>query len=711
MKRSGRQFRSIERWWGAFKAAHPEGVPDVLDAELGASPPDLDLGHGLRSDEHLLQLLVVLEDLRVDPDTLLAACRYHRLRAGAEDNGALPERTGRLVNQLLDIDKLERDYDPDRTDGDAEGLRRLLLALVRDVPVLLIVVADRLVALRAVAGADPRIRSLFARRAAAIHAPLANRLGIWHLKWELEDLVFRFLQPEMYRRIAGLLDERREDRERYIEELVAEVERVVDADGIDADVLGRPKHIYSIWKKMQRKNLAFDQLFDVRALRVLVDDVAACYQVLGLVHAGWHPIPGEFDDYVANPKPNGYQSLHTAIFGPEGKPVEIQIRTRQMHEDAELGVAAHWRYKEGGSHDPAFQRRLNAMRQLIEASGDDDPLLEDFSAEADDDRVYVLTPRGKVIDLRVGSTVLDFAYHVHTNVGHRCRGAKVNGRIVPLTYEVKNGQQVEVLTGKEPDPSRDWMVPSLGYLKTSRARSKVRLWFRKADHDQNVADGRDHLDRELKRLGLSTADLGDLPERFNKHDLEGVYEGVGTGEITAGQIANALQNTSEPKNALSLAPARPAPVGGGQILIEGVGNLATTLAKCCSPVHGDPIVGYITRTRGVSVHREDCPNVAQLLKEESGRMLDVAWAGGAGAYQADVIVQALDRPGLIRDIGNLLANLRIDVLQMNSQVDSSTGEAEVRLRLRVRDFEQLSFVLSRLAAMPNVFECRRVGAK
>ncbi|MDX1569026.1 MAG: bifunctional (p)ppGpp synthetase/guanosine-3',5'-bis(diphosphate) 3'-pyrophosphohydrolase [Xanthomonadales bacterium] len=716
MKRTGRQYATLDQWWAEYTA---ERGPEQLDTLEAAIRPLLSRSlalepvEGVSSPEHLTETLAMLKELGIDPDTLAATCSYFQVRVGLTSGSTDP-----LVAQLVEIDKLEKAYDPDHSSKDPEGLRRLLLALVKDVRALLIALVDRTISLRAVASASEGQRQRYARRIAAIHAPLANRLGIWQLKWELEDLCFRYLHQDVYRRIARLLDETRTSRERYIDKLVAFLGSELEKAGVTADVAGRPKHIYSIWRKMQRKNLSFDQVFDIRAVRVLVDSVRDCYAALGLVHEHWQPIPGEFDDYIANPKPNGYRSLHTAVFGPQGKPVEIQVRTRQMHEDAELGVAAHWLYKEGGAHDPGFQRKLNSMRQLLGSEGDDE-ILEDFGAapEEDEDRVYVMTPRGDVIDLRAGSTVLDFAYHVHTDVGHRCKGAKVNGRIVPLTYALRNGEQVQILTGREPEPSRDWMVPSLDYLKTPRARAKVRQWFKKVDFERNLADGKDTLERELRKLGVPLGNLKDVVERFNKQDLDGLYAAVGIGEVTPGQIANALTRDGhghEEDRESVRVPLKPSPprrtADGGDILIEGVGNLMTSMAKCCSPVPGDRIIGFLTRTRGVTIHREECPNVSRAIKADPQRLLQVDWAHtGAQQYEAEVALSGYDRPGLVRDIGNLMVNSKIELLGMNTNVDRGSGQVDVRLALRVTDFEQLSQILNRLGSLPNVFEARRIG--
>lgn len=674
--------------------------PDLLTASVVVG--------GLVSQCHARALVETLSKIEVDDALIECALLYSASQAGYQVEGG---NSNELFQALGKIDALELAYGAAGY-ADAEGLRRLLLAMVEDVRALLIILADRLVKLRAAATADDTDRAHFTRRIQAIHSPLANRLGIWQFKWELEDLVFRYTQASLYHRIARLIDERRTDREHYIASMVHLLEAEIEKAGLSGDVKGRPKHIFSIWRKMQKKQLSFDQLYDIRAVRVLVDSVAECYAVLGMVHGLWQPIPGEFDDYIANPKPNGYQSLHTAVFGPQGKPVEIQIRTRQMHEHAELGVAAHWRYKEGGGHDPAFQRKLNLMRHLIERGADDEGLLEDFSVEDDDQRVYVLTPNGKVVDLRRGSTVLDFAYHVHTDIGHRCKGAKVNGRIVPLTHQVSNGEQIEILTAKLPSPSRDWMVAKLGYLATPRARSKVRQWFKKTDFEQNVADGRHLLDRELKRLALRDSDLGKLASRFNKTNAEGVLAAIGQGEITPGQVATALQPERDdvPAPEVLASDTGSETETSSSILIEGVGNLLSTIAKCCSPVPGDTIVGYLTRTRGVSIHREDCKSVARAIEQDPNRVMSVAWGRQrSNDYKAEISVLAYDRPGLVADIGQLFSAMKVQLLGIHSSSDESRGEAHLKISLRVSDYEQLSFVLTRVGGLRGVFEAKRTG--
>ncbi len=716
MKRDARQYESLGQWWDAYRNRAAERDLDALAAAiepLGRHSGDLPIAGDLTSPGHLPTALEVLADLGADAECLAVMCAYFARLAGLDSAGSKSSPVATRAAQIAEIDRLEGAY---RADSDSpEGLRRLLLAMVEDVRAVLVVLADRLVRLRALARADESERRNFAGLVKAIHVPLANRLGIWQLKWELEDLVFRFLEPALYQRIAGLLDERRADRERYIARLTETLTKELSQAGVKADVRGRPKHIYSIWRKMQRKGLAFHELYDIRAVRILVEDVAACYAALGQVHSRWPPIPGEFDDYVANPKANNYRSLHTAVFGPEGKTVEIQIRTWEMNDHAELGVAAHWRYKEGRAHDPNYQRKLASMRQLLDTRGEsgDAALLDEFGADGGDDRVYVLTPKGKVVELKAGCTVLDFAYHIHTDVGHRCKGAKVNGRIVPLTYQVRNGEQLEILTAKHADPSRDWLVARLGYLHSSRARAKVRQWFRHKDRDRNLAEGKELLDRELKRLAAGAKDLEPILARFKLKTLDALYLAVAIGEISVGQVAGALEELRRPDDddVLPLAPSpqRRQKRRKDSLIIEGVGNLMTNLARCCNPVPGDAILGFVTRGRGVSIHRRDCKNVERLIRNDPARMLEVEWGGAThDRYQAEIAVSAFDRKGLIRDIGNLLANSRSDVLSLNSSADAG-GHADIKLTVRVSDFDHLSFLINRLATLPNVLDVRRVG--
>ncbi|HEY9253185.1 MAG TPA: bifunctional (p)ppGpp synthetase/guanosine-3',5'-bis(diphosphate) 3'-pyrophosphohydrolase [Stenotrophomonas sp.] len=597
----------------------------------------------------------------------------------------------------------------------SEGLRRLLLAIIHDLRVVPILLARQLAQMRAASRLPEPERRALAQLTRDIHAPLANRLGIWQLKWELEDLAFRYLEPDTYRRIAREVDETRVERERYIESVRRALSHALAEQGLHAEVSGRPKHIYSIWRKMQKKHLAFDQLYDVRALRVMVDDIAACYAALGVVHALWAPVPSEFDDYIARPKANDYRSLHTAVVGPEGRTVEVQIRTHEMHAQAELGVAAHWKYKEGGKGaEKSFDRKITWMRQLLEQSqeGDAGELAGALDAELVEDRVYALTPKGEVIDLPQGATPLDFAYHVHTMVGHRCRGAKINGRIVPLAYKLRSGDRVEILTAKEADPRRDWLLPSNGFLASGRSRDKVRAWFHKLDRSRNVQAGRDLLDRELKRLGLQHADLMVAAKRFHADSVDDLYIQVALGDTGPSQVSRALL---EAERAQQQPPPPPRPtarrtgLGKSKFTVQGVGNLLVQLARCCQPVAGEPIVGYLTQTRGVTVHRADCPALARLAAANPQRVLPVEWGEAGGGYEVSVVVRAIDRRYLLKDVTNLIAQEDAHVLEINSDNVRDSGQAQLRLRLKVSDYGQLATLLGKLDGLPGVHEVRRLG--
>jgi GTP pyrophosphokinase len=551
----------------------------------------------------------------------------------------------------------------------AETLRKMLLAVVSDPRLILARLAEHLVALRHVrdlpsdaAGLAERERR--AVEARAVFAPLASRLGVWQLKWELEDLAFRYLEPEEYRRIAGALNERRADRERYIDELCARLLAELNAAGVQGDVYGRPKHMYSIYRKMQRKQLAFEQLFDVRAVRVIVETIRDCYAALGVVHGLWTYIPGEFDDYIATPKGNFYRSIHTAVIGPQGKSVEVQIRTREMHEHAELGVAAHWTYKEGVATNAEYQRKIEWVRRLLEPAGPeaDREFLEQVSSELFEDRVYALTPKGEVIDLPRGATPLDFAYSVHTSLGHRCRGAKVNGRIVPLTYTLSNGEIVEVITGKQDAPSRDWLAPEQGFLASPHNRAKVRAWFRKQD------------------------DAGGQPSTADESSPD-----------------------AEPPPPPTPRPARGRESrSGSPVEIEGVGNLPITFASCCAPLPPQPITGYVTVGRGVTIHRSNCPSLARMRNIRPERALQVDWSlADAAGLTVEIAVTAYDRRGLVRDLTDVLAVERLSIEAMSTVTDRDAGTAHVRLTVAVSSLDQLARVLQRLSTVANVIEARR----
>ncbi len=672
---------------------------------------------------HCSEVLDLLERLHCDAETLAACIRFASWEAFPGEEDALPEWSRNLTaseRRLLDGLRAARQVwslHAEREPGSAvEGLRRLLLAIIGDIRVVFILLARQLVRLRHAAELPEHERRALARLSADIHAPLANRLGIWQLKWELEDLAFRHLQPETYRRIAHLLDERRSDREQFIARCIGRLREELDKAGIRADLAGRPKHIYSIWRKMQRKDAAFSDLYDIRAVRILVDDVSACYTALGLVHTLWPYIPGEFDDYIARPKGNDYKSLHTAVYGPEGKVLEVQIRTHAMHKAAELGVAAHWRYKEGGGGDSQFEARLAWMRQLLEGRDDadgDEGLMADLRTELVEDRVYLLSPRGDVYDLAAGATVLDFAYHVHTEVGHRCRGAKVNGRIVPLSHQPVSGDRIEILTARQAQPSRDWLAPAQGVLNTPRARGKVRAWFRHNDAESNLATGQALFERELKRLGAGSIDIEELLQDFRFQTSEEMLVALALGEISTAQIARVLEKRLKPDKppAIPSTPApRAEPDDPGALKIAGVGNLLATLARCCQPLPGDGVSGYITRGHGITVHRSDCKALNRLRKRDADRIIEVEWGQASSrAYQVNIEVRGYDRKGLQKDVTSGISNANVHILASSSQVLDDSAEVRMRYTIRVADFGQLSSLLARLDALPNVIDVRRIS--
>ncbi|HKK13279.1 MAG TPA: GTP diphosphokinase [Gammaproteobacteria bacterium] len=730
-RRAGSDELDLEGWLARVTA----GLPEQEQSLVRRAAQRARQAHGSQKRasgepylQHVLAVADILNDLRMDHETLAAALLHDTV----EDTGLtldfLREEFGPVVARLVDgVTKMgqisgyglvSQTDAKGREQDRAESLRKLLLAMVDDVRVVLIKLADRLHNVRTLRYLDPARQRRIAQETLDIYAPLANRLGIGQIKWELEDLSLRYLEPETYREIARLLAERRDDRERYIQDVVNRLRSELQAAGVEgAEVTGRPKHIYSIWRKMSRKNVDFHQIFDVRAVRILVNQVADCYAALGVVHSLWRYIPREFDDYIANPKDNLYRSLHTAVMGPEGKTLEIQIRTLEMHQHAELGVAAHWRYKEGSRQRSSIDSKITWMRQLLEWR-DEEPsaraFVDRFKSETGTDRVYVLTPRGEVVDLAQGATPLDFAYAIHTDIGHRCRGAKINGRIVPLTYELHSGDQVEVLATRQNAPSRDWLNPELGYLRTPRARAKVRHWFKQQDRDKNVAAGRAALDRELHRLGISELSLDRLVQRFHANNPDDLLAAIGAGDITSAQIAGAAHELTappaEPAEELPRTTGRPAararaPEG---LRIEGVGNLVTHLARCCKPVPEDPVVGYVTRGRGVTIHRSDCPNILRLSGADRERLLEVDWGGGERqVYPVDVEVQAYDRQGLLRDISAILANEKVNVMGVNTVTSKHDYIARMDLSLEISDIGQLSRVLGRISQLPNVLEARR----
>jgi GTP diphosphokinase / guanosine-3',5'-bis(diphosphate) 3'-diphosphatase len=592
----------------------------------------------------------------------------------------------------------------------AETLRKTFLAMDSDVRVVLIKLADRLHNMRTLGAFPEAKRRRIARETLDIFAPLANRLGIWQMKWELEDLSFRYTNPEKYKEIAEQLAERRDTRETEIWEISTAISRLLASSGIKAEISGRSKHIYSIYRKMLEKGKSFDLVRDIRGIRLIVQDVAACYAVLGIIHTHWRPLPGEFDDYIAAPKDNFYQSLHTVIIYDDGKPVEIQIRTVEMDENAEIGIAAHWRYKEGGERGK-YDERINWLRSVMEWKQDVDDAQEFVDSMKTDvfkDRVYVFTPHGDIIDLPAGSTPIDFAYHVHTTVGDRCRGAKVNNKLVPLDYTLKTGEQVEILTAKQGGPSRDWLNPNLGLVRTQRARSKIKGWFKKQDREQNISQGREMLEHEIQRLGLPELDeegLKALARNYGRTPEE-LYDAFGTGDLTLGRVINKLLEDRESDDVLVAVPPTSDAISTEAVTVLGLKGLLTTMARCCNPTPGDEIVGYITRGHGATIHRQDCPNILRIKDRE--RLVKVSWGENVRTYPVPIRIRAFDRQGLMSDITNLLDSESVNIVDV--QVGISKNLADLRLVVEVRDIAQLSRMLSRMENLPNVLEAQRVRA-
>lgn len=660
---------------------------------------EVPLPDGETALSHAIQAASILAEMHLDYEVVAASMLLYC----ADIDPAFGEGIGSLVEGVMRFSSIEL---AEMEKGEIEGFRKMLLAIVQDIRVVLIKLADQLQTLRyLVGGEDLDMRLRVAIETRDIYAPLANRLGIWQIKWELEDLAFRILNPEIYKKIASLLDEKRIDRGIFIETAISELRDELEAAGIRGEISGRPKHIYSIYKKMQRKNLGFDAIYDVRAIRVLVEDVKDCYAVLGIVHDIWTPIPGEFDDYIAKPKDNGYSSLHTGVIGPEGKALEVQIRTYDMHRSSEMGVAAHWRYKEGGKRDARFEEKLVWVRKLL-GWRDESSEASDLAKEGRDglfqDSVYVLTPQGKVIDLPRDATPIDFAYHVHTDLGHRCRGAKVDGAIVPLNHALKTGQRVEIIAAKQGGPSLDWLNPEQGFVKSSRARAKIRQWFNSRNIEASVAQGRLQVERELKRSGRSGFSLDKMAEHFKFSKLDDFLAEVDRGGVSRRQIQLFLRDgTAEPDENIPVVRSRAAH-GSGEVLIVGVDKLLTLIAKCCKPVPPDEIVGFVTRGRGVMIHRRSCSNVAHL---DEARLLDAQWGIGDGRFSVDVAIEASDRQGLLRDISDVLSREKINVTA--TRTISRKDRASMHFTLEVSDLGQLRKVLGLITEVPGVVHAAR----
>ena len=668
---------------------------------------------------HPLAVAGILAEINLDATTLAAAL-LHDVAEDTSYNIEMMQRDfGPEVAKLVDgVTKLDKINELRRThermaDTKAESLRKMFLAMVDDIRVVLIKLADRLHNMRTLGALPEHKRKRIARETLEIFAPLANRLGIWQIKWELEDQALRYLEPATYKAIAQAIDQRRVERERSITLVVNTLEQEMRQMGIKAHIYGRPKHIYSIWRKMKRKGVDFDQIYDAQGVRVVLEEVRDCYAALGIVHSLWRPIPGEFDDYIATPKENQYRSLHTAVVGPGGRPLEVQIRTGEMQHTAEYGIAAHWRYKEQSTRrDVDFENKIAWLRQLMEWRQEVSEAQEFVDALKTDifqDRVYTFTPHGDIIDLPAGATPVDFAYEVHTEIGHRCRGARVNGKMLALDSKLSHGDQVEIITIKRGGPSRDWLNPHLNYVRTQKARSKIRQWFRKQDRQENITEGRTLLEKELRRLSVQPASHESLAKQFGYDKVDDFFCAIGAGDLNPQQIASRLMEEERPQDPAILIPPETS-IGRrsselDDISVSGVEGLLTHHAQCCKPLPGESIVGYVTRGRGVSIHRRDCPNI--LSTREHERLIYVEWGGEQRTYPVSILVKAYDRSGLLRDIANLVADEKINMREAQARTGLKDNSAVVTATLDISSTVQLSRLLTRIERLPNVVEAQR----
>jgi len=711
-----REYSAAER--ASFAAALEYARAGCGDAAMPDGEPALDRALGTAT---------IMAGLKLDPDSIRAALLLGLSVAGTFDSDAIAGEFGSDVATLVAgvarmgvIRTMPPTGNAEERAAQAENLRKMLLSMVEDIRVVLIKLAERTQALRTLMTGDAALRTQVAREVLDLFAPLANRLGIWQLKWELEDLSLRALEPAAYKSIAAMLDERRLDRQSYIEDVLATLRRELKSAGVAAEVSGRPKHIYSIWSKMRRKQAGMDALYDIRAVRILVESVKDCYTALGLVHHLWTPLAREFDDYIAKPKANNYRSLHTAVIGPGAKPLEVQIRTREMHQHSEYGVAAHWRYKEGAlkgvRHDPTFDDKIAWLRQVLDwkdAVADSGEWLSAFKESLFTDSIYVLTPQGKVIDLQRGSTPVDFAYAVHTNLGHRCRGATVDGQMVPLHYTLKNGQQVEVVTVKQGGPSRDWLNPDLGYVQSHRARTKVRQWFRAQQREQTVAQGRALVERELARMGQTALKLDALAAKAGYDKAEDFFAAFGRDEINSKQVQTAIQALALPAAPAALPPEpevqmrkSKAGASGGGILVVGVDRLLTGLARCCKPAPPDPIAGFVTRGKGVTIHRASCPNVTRMRATQPERLITAGWGAPRDeVFPVDIVVEAMDRQGLLRDISEVLSREKINVTAANTLTRNM--QSRMAFTVEVQSLAVLKRALALITDVPGVMAATR----
>lgn len=675
-----------------------------------------------------IEMAEILYGLNMDDDSLVAAMLFPLVKGNIIDLVQVKEdfsnQVKNLVKGVLEMENIRQLSSNSASDLQIDNIRRMLLAMVDDFRCVVIKLAERITYLRTKNRYSEEDIVLAAKECSHVYAPLANRLGIGQLKWELEDYCFRALHPQCYRQIAKFdLGERRVDREKYIANFVADLTASLKEELDEVQVYGRPKHIYSIWKKMQKKNLRFDQLFDIRAVRVIVPKLEDCYTALSIIHTQYKHLPEHFDDYIAQPKPNGYQSIHTVVLGKSDKPIEVQIRTQKMHDDAELGVAAHWKYKEGATAGRSgyeekivWLRKLLAWQNDIADSGD---VLDEMRSQVFDDRVYVFTPRGEVIDLPKDATPLDFAYAIHSEIGHRCIGAKVAGKIVPFTYNLKMGDQVEIITQKQPNPSRDWLNPNTGFVNTSKARSKIIAWFKKLDREKNIPIGREALEAEMIKLGLTHKQIETyaLP-RYNLKQMDDLYAGIGGGDIKLNQLSHYLQSrlikpTAEQEDEAVLKQLNKnshQKAQNGQVIIEGVGNLMHSIARCCQPIPGDPIVGYITQGRGISIHKADCEQLFELQSLNPARVVEAQWGSYAGeGLSLTIRIIANDRNGLLRDVSAIMANEKVNVLSVASRIDAKRSLAIINMEIQMNNVAMLNKILARITLLDDVIEARRAG--
>jgi GTP pyrophosphokinase len=681
---------------------------------------------------HCLAVASILADLRVPPEVIAAGLLHDTVEDTSVTLNDIRRDFGDTVAILVDgvtkLTKLPRvsrgDQHAEHDNGDeppeeapiplgrkqdlvSETLRKTFLAMGDDVRVVLIKLADRLHNMRTLYSMPEEKQKRIAKETLDIFAPLANRLGIWQIKWELEDLGFRYVNPQKYKEIADQLQEKRPDREKQIEAIKENLAKILQKNNIKVEISGRPKHIYSIYKKMKQKGKPFDLVRDVRAVRLLVPDIPSCYAALGVIHTHWRPIPGEFDDYIAAPKDNFYQSLHTAVIYDDKRPLEVQIRTAEMHQNAEYGIASHWRYKEGGrASNKNYEERINWLRNMMEWRSDVNDaqeFVEGMKTDVFQDRVYVFTPRGDIIDLSAGSTPIDFAYHVHTDIGHRCRGARVNGKLVPLYQELKTGDQVEILTAKRGGPSRDWLNPNLGLVKTQRARSKIKAWFKKQEDEQNLSQGRVTLERELARLGITEINFEKLARDLGLKTPDEMFIALGCGDLSISRVIRRFSEEEENADVLAVGTHAKESTTTDNIEVVGLKGLLSQMARCCNPTPGDQIVGYITRGRGATIHRQDCPNI--LRRKDKERLLQVDWGKVERTFPVPIKVKAYDRQGLMGDISTLLDGENVNIADVSVNVNRSL--ADLSLVVEVKDLAQLSRILTRIENLPNVLEAHR----